>query len=99
MGRIEYKWIVAIVFVSGVFMDLLDTSAVNVALPALSDQFGASVNQIEWVVLGYLLALAVAIPASGWVGDRFGTKRTYLFALAMFTGASVLCGTADSIPE
>ena len=99
MRRIEYKWIVAIVFVSGVFMDLLDTSSVNVALPELSRQFGASVNQIEWVVLGYLLALAVSIPASGWVGDRFGTKRTYLFALALFTGASVLCGIASSLIE
>ncbi|HEY6533416.1 MAG TPA: DHA2 family efflux MFS transporter permease subunit [Acidimicrobiales bacterium] len=99
MGRIPYKWVVATVFVAGVFMDLLDTSAVNVALPELSRQFGASVNQIEWVVLGYLLALAVSIPASGWVGDRFGTKRTYLFALAMFTGASVLCGLADTLAE
>jgi len=97
--RIDYKWLVAVVFVSGVFMDLLDTSAVNVALPALREQFDASVNQIEWVVIGYLLALAVAIPASGWVGDRFGTKRTYLFALGTFTGASVLCGTAGSIAE
>jgi EmrB/QacA subfamily drug resistance transporter len=99
VGRIPYKWLVASVFVAGCFMDLLDTSAVNVALPALADQFDASVNQIEWVVIGYLLALAVAIPASGWVGDRFGTKRTYLFALGTFTGASVLCGTAGSIAE
>jgi EmrB/QacA subfamily drug resistance transporter len=99
VGRIPYKWLVAIVFVSGVFMDLLDTSSVNVALPELSRQYGASVNQIEWVVLGYLLALAVAIPASGWVGDRFGTKRTFLLALALFTGASVLCGMADSIAQ
>jgi EmrB/QacA subfamily drug resistance transporter len=99
VGRIPYKWLVASVFVAGCFMDLLDTSAVNVALPELSRQFGASINEIEWVVTGYLLALAASIPASGWVGDRFGTKRTYLFALAMFTGSSVLCGSADSLME
>jgi EmrB/QacA subfamily drug resistance transporter len=99
VGRIPYKWLVAAVFVAGVFMDLLDTSSVNVALPELSRQFDASVNQIEWVVVGYLLALAVSIPASGWIGDRFGTKRIYLFALATFTAASVLCGAADSLTQ
>jgi EmrB/QacA subfamily drug resistance transporter len=99
VGRLPYKWIVAVVFVAGIFMDLLDTSSVNVALPELSRQFGASVNQIEWVVLGYLLALAISIPASGWFGDRFGTKRTYLAALAFFTGASILCGTSSSLTE
>ena len=99
MRRIPYKWLVAAVFVAGVFMDLLDTSIVNVALPRLSHQFHSSVSQVEWVVLGYLLALAISIPASGWFGDRFGTKRMYLFALAAFTGASVLCGHANSLTE
>ena len=56
-------------------------------------------NQVEWVVLGYLLALAVSIPASGWFGDRFGTKRVFLMALAVFTGASMLCGLAGSLAE
>jgi len=99
MSRIPYKWIVAIVFVSGVFMDILDTTSVNVALPTLAREFDATTSQIEWVVLGYLLSLAVWIPASGWIGDRFGTKKVYLFALVMFTGASVLCGTATSLNE
>ena len=99
MGRIPYKWIVAIVFVAGVFMDILDTTSVNVALPTLAREFDATTSQIEWVILGYLLSLAVWIPASGWIGDRFGTKKIYLLALVMFTGASVLCGTADSITE
>src|SRR5690349_11153019 len=99
MGRIPYKWLVAAVFVAGVFMDLLDTSSVNVALPTLSRDYHASVNEIEWIVLGYLLALAVSIPASGWFGDRFGTKRVFLLSLAVFTGASMLCGAADSLTE
>jgi EmrB/QacA subfamily drug resistance transporter len=99
MGRVPYKWIVAIVFVAGVFMDILDTTSVNVALPTLAREFDATTAQIEWVILGYLLSLAVWIPASGWIGDRFGTKRVYLFALVTFTGASMLCGTANSIGE
>jgi EmrB/QacA subfamily drug resistance transporter len=99
LARIPYKWVVAVVFVASVFMDLLDTSSVNVALPTLSREYDASVNQIEWVVLGYLLALAVSIPASGWLGDRFGTKRIFLFALALFTATSVLCGAANSLTE
>ncbi|MFM8303547.1 MAG: DHA2 family efflux MFS transporter permease subunit [Actinomycetota bacterium] len=99
MARIPYKWIVAIVFVAGTFMDILDTTSVNVALPTLAREFDATISQIEWVVLGYLLSLAVWIPASGWIGDRFGTKKIFLFALVMFTGASMLCGTATSLGE
>jgi EmrB/QacA subfamily drug resistance transporter len=98
-ARIEYKWIVAIVFVFGMFIDILDSTIVNVALPELGRQFHASTASIEWVVLGYLLSLAVWVPASGWIGDRIGTRRVFLFALAMFTLASALCGQAHSLGE
>jgi EmrB/QacA subfamily drug resistance transporter len=98
-NRLEYKWIVAIVFVFGMFIDILDTTIVNVALPELGRHFHASTASIEWVVLGYLLSLAVWVPASGWIGDRLGTRRVYLFALAMFTLASALCGQAHSLRE
>jgi EmrB/QacA subfamily drug resistance transporter len=96
---LEYKYIVAIVFVIGLFMDILDTTIVNVANPALQKYFNASNTSIEWVITGYLLSLAVFIPASGWIGDRFGTKRTFLFALFAFTGASMLCGVASSLNQ
>ena len=95
--RLSYKSIVAIAFVLGLFMDILDTTIVNVALPSLARDFHASTNTIEWVVTGYLLSLALWIPASGWLGDRFGTKRIFIFALVMFTLASALCGAAWSI--
>jgi len=94
---IQYKWLVAIVFICGLSMELLDTTIVNVALPTLSRQFHTSNVTLEWVVTGYLLSLAVWIPASGWLGDRFGTKRIFLFAIAMFTLGSVLCATSWSI--
>jgi EmrB/QacA subfamily drug resistance transporter len=93
---LEYKQIVAVAFVFGVFMDILDTTIINVAIPSLKNHFGVGAGHIEWVVTGYLCSLAVWIPASGWIGDRFGTKRTFMFALAMFTLASALCGAAWS---
>src|SRR5262249_36304650 len=96
---IEYKYLVAIVFIFGLFMDILDTTVVNVALPTLGRQFHAGNGTLEWVVTGYLLSLAVWIPASGWVGDRFGTKKTFMFALATFTLGSALCGLAQSIDQ
>jgi EmrB/QacA subfamily drug resistance transporter len=97
LREVPYKWLVAAVFVCGLFMDLLDTTIVNVALPTLGRKFGAGTTTLEWVVTGYLLSLAVWIPASGWLGDRFGTKRIFLFALAMFTLGSALCGIAPNI--
>jgi EmrB/QacA subfamily drug resistance transporter len=89
--------VVAIVYVAGLFMTILDTMVVNVALPALTQEFDVTTGSIEWVVTGYLLSLAVFIPASGWIGDRFGTKRVFLFALAVFTTASGLCGASTSL--
>lgn len=97
VGRFQYKHVVAVAFVLGLFMDILDTTIVNVALPQLGRDFDAPTNTIEWVVTGYLLSLALWIPASGWLGDRFGTKRIFVFALVMFTAASALCGAAWNI--
>jgi EmrB/QacA subfamily drug resistance transporter len=99
VGRVPYKWVVALVFVFGTFLDLLDTTSVQVAIPTLGRQFDATVSQIEWVVLGYMLSLAVWIPASGWLGDRFGTKRVFLTAVGMFTAASALAGGATSLEQ
>ncbi len=97
MRKLEYKYIVGIVFVFGLFMDLLDITIVNVALPTLARDFNATTTTIEWVVTGYLVSLAVFIPVSGWAGDRFGTKRVFMFALAVFTSGSLACGLAWNI--
>jgi EmrB/QacA subfamily drug resistance transporter len=97
LGSMPYKWLVAVAFVVGLFMDMLDTTVVNVALPALGVVFTAPNTTLEWVVTAYLLSLAVWIPASGWLGDRFGTKRIFLLALAIFTLGSACCGLAQSI--
>jgi EmrB/QacA subfamily drug resistance transporter len=97
LRSVPYKWLVAIVFVTGLFMDIMDSTIVNVALPTLGREFHAPTTTLAWVVTAYLLSLAVWIPASGWVGDRFGTKKVFLFALAMFSLGSALCGFSWSI--
>jgi EmrB/QacA subfamily drug resistance transporter len=94
--KIEYKWAVAIVVTVGLFLDLLDMTVINVAIPELARDFQAPPTTIEWVVTGYLLSLAVFVPLSGWAGNRFGTKATFLFALAVFTIGSGLCALANS---
>ena len=97
-GRVvAYKYVVAAVFVSALFLDLLDVTIVNVALRTIGEEF--QTEAIEWIVLGYTLSLAVWIPASGWLGDRFGTKRVFLTALALFVGGSVMCGLAQTIGQ
>jgi len=97
--KLQYKWLVAIAFVAGFFMDLMDITIVNVALPTLAKELNASQTTLEWVVTGYLLSLAIWIPASGWIGDKFGTKKTFLFALAVFTLGSALCSMSSSIQK
>jgi EmrB/QacA subfamily drug resistance transporter len=80
-------------------MSIMDVTIVNVALPTIGREFGVPATSVDVVVIGYLVSLAVFIPASGWIGDRFGSKRTLLVAILIFTGASALCGTAHSLSQ
>lgn len=95
--RLDYKYTVALISVFGMFMNLLDLTIVNVAVPVLTEELDASAREVQWVVTVYLLSVAVAIPVSGWAGDRFGTKRFFLIALGLFTVGSVLCAAAWNI--
>ena len=97
--RINPKVSVSVVFVAAMFMNIMDITIVNVALPSIGREFGVSETALDSVAVGYLVSLAVFIPAAGWLGDRFGSKRVLLFAIAVFTGASVLCGLADSLSQ
>jgi EmrB/QacA subfamily drug resistance transporter len=89
--------VVAVVYVMAMFVTILDSTVVNVALPSLAADFGAGTGTIEWVITGYLLGLAVSVPMSGWLGDRIGTKKVFLGAVVIFTGTSALCGAAGSL--
>ncbi|HEX5139771.1 MAG TPA: DHA2 family efflux MFS transporter permease subunit, partial [Dehalococcoidia bacterium] len=94
MRKLEYKWLVGIVYVLALFMDLMDMTITNVAVPTLTTEFHTNTTTIEWVITGYLLSLALFIPISGWLGDRFGTKSVFTAALGTFLLGSVLCGLA-----
>ena len=93
------KVAVSVVFVAAMFMNIMDITIVNVALPAIGRQFGVTEASLDAVATGYLVSLAVFIPAAGYLGDRFGSKRILLLAIGLFTAASVLCGLADSLGE
>ena len=97
--HINPKVSVSVVFVAAMFMNIMDITIVNVALPSIGHQFHETTAALDSVAVGYLVSLAVFIPAAGWLGDRLGSKRVLLFAIAVFTGASVLCGLAQSLPE
>jgi EmrB/QacA subfamily drug resistance transporter len=80
------------VLVIGAFMSILDSSIVNVAIPRIETEFNITTDTAQWIVTIYLLALGVVVPASAWLGDRFGLKRIYVFSLALFTVGSALAG-------
>ena len=92
------NWLVPLmVLVSGMFMSLLDTTIVTVAIPHMQNDFGATTQDIQWVTTGYTLALGVVVPLSGWLGDRFGLSRVYLWGMVGFAATSALCGMAWSL--
>jgi EmrB/QacA subfamily drug resistance transporter len=95
----SHVWRISAVVVLGSIMSILDTTIVNVALATLGRDLHSSIAQIQWVVTGYMLALAAVIPVSGWVAERFGAKRVYLLSLVLFTAGSMLCGISTSIGE
>ena len=97
--RLSAQQVVGTIYVVAMFMTIMDATIVYVALPAMARSFGVSPPATDGVVVGYLVSLAVWIPASGWVGDRFGTKRTFLTAISLFTFASILCGLSQSVVE
>lgn len=96
--QLDPKITVCVVFVAAMFLSIMDSTIVNVALPVLGSQFHVQGSSIDAVVVSYLVSLAVVIPVSGWLGDQWGTKRVFLLALALFCLASALCGLAQSFP-
>jgi EmrB/QacA subfamily drug resistance transporter len=91
-----YKWLALLVVVLGTFMAILDTSIVNVAIPKMMNVFGVSTDEIQWVLTAYMLTMGTVIPLTGYLGDNYGTKKTYIWALIAFTIGSALCGFAWS---
>ena len=98
LGGLPYKWLVAIAVIFGLFMVILDTTIVNIAIPRLQSAFGAPLDSVQWVATGYTLAEGVATPLTPFLSELLGLKRFYLGALALFTLGSALCGLAWSLP-
>ena len=90
-------WLVTIAVTVGTLMGALDTSIVNVALPYIRANLGASLTEIAWISVGYIIALVIIMPMTAWLGATFGRKRVYMACLALFTLASFFCGAARSL--
>jgi EmrB/QacA subfamily drug resistance transporter len=95
----NYKWRVMAIVMIGTLMSALDSSIVNVSLPAMMADFGAGIDDIEWVVTAYMIAFATLMPLTGWFRDRIGYKNLFLASLAVFTIGSLLCGVAWNLPS
>src|SRR5205823_2305191 len=89
--------VLAGVVILGTIMTVLDLTVVNVAIPTLASDLGASIPTIQWVMTGYTLAFATVIPLTGWAAERFGARRAWIFALLLFLAGSALAGAAWSI--
>jgi MFS transporter, DHA2 family, multidrug resistance protein len=91
-------WAIALTVTLATFMEVLDTSIANVALPHIAGTLGASSEEATWVLTSYLVSSAVVLPISGWLSDRFGRKRFYMTCVVIFTICSFLCGIANTLP-
>jgi DHA2 family multidrug resistance protein len=98
LWRPKYNpWLIAVVVALAAFMEVLDTSIANVALPYMAGNLGASNDQSTWVLTSYLVSNAIVLPISGWLAGALGRKRFFMSCLSVFTISSLLCGIAPSL--
>src|ERR1700686_5468300 len=90
-------WLIAFVVSLAAFMEVLDTSIANVALPHIAGDLGASSDESTWVLTSYLVSNAILLPVSGWFVGIFGRKRFFMLCIIIFTLSSLLCGVAWSL--
>jgi len=90
-------WLIAVVVAMAAFMEVLDTSIANVALPYMAGNLGSSNDESTWVLTSYLVSNAIVLPISGWLAGMFGRKRYFMASLVIFTLSSLLCGFAPSL--
>src|SRR5438874_13279352 len=87
-----HKYLIAFAVVLAALMQVIDSSIVNVALPDMMGNLGASLDEVAWVSTGYILASVIVIPLTGWLGSIFGRKRYFVASIVLFTLASLFCG-------
>ncbi len=103
VSRGEWKpshnpWLVAFTVTLATFMEVLDSSIANVALPHIAGSLGASYEEATWVLTSYLVSSAIVLPISGWLSTIIGRKRFYMTCVVLFTISSIMCGLAPSLP-
>ena len=91
-------WIIALTVMLATFMEVLDTSVANVALPHIAGSLSSTVDEATWVLTSYLVSNAIVLPLSGWFSSLIGRKRFYMICVALFTISSMLCGLAPTLP-
>lgn len=95
----QYRYLIAFAVVSASVLELVDTSIVNVAIPHMMGNLGATLDEIAWVSTGYIVANVIILPMTSWLSDRFGRRNYYTGSIILFTFASFLCGNAHSLEE
>src|SRR3954453_17618552 len=90
-------WVIAVTVTLATFMEVLDTSIANVALPHIAGNLSAGVDESTWVLTSYLVANAIVLPISGWIASVIGRKRFYMVCVLIFTVSSFLCGLAPNL--
>jgi len=97
--KLDKSYTVSLIVAIAFFMQGLDTTAVNTAVPAMARSFGTDVVHLSAGVTSYLIALAIFIPVSGWIADRYGTRKVFCISIILFVLASALCGTAQNLNQ
>src|SRR5947207_14102674 len=92
-----HKYLIAFAVVLAALVQVIDSSIVNVALPDMMGNLGASLDEVAWVSTGYILASVIVIPMTGWLGSMFGRKRYFVGSIVLFTLASFFCGASHSL--
>src|SRR6266550_1680709 len=95
--RYRYKYLIAIAVTLAAVLELIDTSIVNVAIPHMMGNLGATLDEISWVSTGYIIANVIVIPLSSWLSGQFGRKRYLTGSILLFVAASFFCGAATSL--
>src|SRR5438034_6519702 len=90
-------WLIAIAVMFATFMEVLDTTVVNVSLPHIAGSLSATIDEATWVLTSYLVANAIILPMTGWLASRFGRKRLLMMSVVGFTASSFLCGLAPNL--
>lgn len=99
LERFGYKNLVAAVYIAALFMQIMDGTIINVALPTLAEEFDVDATAMDWTVLSFTIALAVMTASAGWFGQRLGLRRAFMVALGGFVVTSLLCGVAQSLNQ